>query len=49
MSLATSTTTSHDTIGIPVAQLITDHFTVVCLAAWPPNENQAGGDCKMVN
>ena len=21
-----------------------DHFTVVCLFAWPSNENEAGGD-----
>ena len=21
-----------------------DHFTVVCLVAWPLNENEAGGD-----
>ena len=21
-----------------------DHFTVVCLLAWPLNENEAGGD-----
>ena len=22
---------------------MTDHFTVVCLVAWPLNENEAGG------
>jgi len=28
---------------LPLAGRI-DHFTVVCLAAWPLNENKAGGD-----
>ena len=23
---------------------LTDHFKVVCLVAWPLNENEAGGD-----
>ena len=23
-----------------------DHFTVVCLVAWPLNENEAGGDLE---
>ena len=22
-----------------------DHFTVVCLVAWPSNESEAGDDC----
>ena len=47
MSLTSSATTSQGTIGIPVAQLITDHFTVACLAAWPLNENEAGPEVTL--
>ena len=25
-----------------------DHFTVVCLVAWPLNENEAGGDIVLI-
>ena len=25
-----------------------DHFTVVCLVAWPLNENEAGGDLVLI-
>ena len=25
-----------------------DHFTVVCLVAWPSNKNEAGGDLVLV-
>ena len=25
-----------------------DHFTVVCLVAWPWNENEAGGDLVLI-
>ena len=27
----------------------TDHFTVVCLVAWPLNENESGGDLVLIN
>ena len=27
---------------------IIDHFTVVCLVAWPLNENEAGGDLVLL-
>ena len=27
---------------------IIDHFTVVCLVAWPLNENEAGGDLVLI-
>ena len=26
----------------------TDHFTVVCLVAWPLNESEAGGDLALI-
>ena len=25
-----------------------DHFTVVCLVAWPLNEGEAGGDLALI-
>ena len=25
-----------------------DHFTVVCLVAWPLNESEAGGDLTLI-
>ena len=32
---------------IPVVVVI-DHFTVVCLVAWPLNESEAGGDLVLI-
>ena len=31
------------TMNIPI-----DHFTVVCLVAWPLNEGEAGGDFALI-
>ena len=28
--------------------IIIDHFTVVCLVAWPLNESEAGGDLILI-
>ena len=28
--------------------MIIDHFIVVCLVAWPLNENEAGGDLVLI-
>ena len=28
--------------------MIIDHFTVVCLVAWPLNEGEAGGDLALI-
>ena len=27
---------------------IIDHFTVICLVAWPLNESEAGGDLALI-
>ena len=27
---------------------VIDHFTVVCLVAWPLNESEAGGDLVLI-
>ena len=32
--------------GIPQGSI--DHFTVVCLVAWPLNESEAGGDLVLI-
>ena len=29
-------------------KLLIDHFTVVCLVAWPLNESEAGGDLVLI-
>ena len=34
-------------LGANVSALI-DHFTVVCLVAWPLNEGEAGGDLALI-
>ena len=31
-----------------VDKLLIDHFTVVCLVAWPLNENEAEGDLVLI-
>ena len=31
-----------------ISVLSIDHFTVVCLVAWPLNENEAGGDLVLI-
>ena len=31
-----------------VDKLLIDHFTVVCLVAWPLNENEAEGDFVLI-
>ena len=28
--------------------MVIDHFTVVCLVAWPLNESEAGGDLVLI-
>ena len=28
--------------------VLIDHFTVVCLVAWPLNESEAGGDLALI-
>ena len=33
---------------VPVDKLLIDHFTVVCLVAWPLNENEAKGDLVLI-
>ena len=29
-------------------RMLIDHFTVVCLVAWPLNEGEAGGDLVLI-
>ena len=42
----------HDNVRIKRIVLdlhdVIDHFTVVCLVAWPLNESEAGGDLVLI-
>ena len=38
--------TSKVTVGVVDKQI--DHFTVLCLVAWPLNENEAGVDLVLI-
>ena len=49
LSLEKSGQSTHQVKNLVHNWLIIEHFTVVCLVAWPLNENEAGGDQNLID